>query len=142
MVAWRPLEHTADVGLEVEARTLGELFADAAAGLCDTVTEGSRVEPRLRRETSLAAPALDLLLVEWLEELLFRLDAHGELYSRHAVRVSEGATGCALVATSEGEAFDPARHPVKVQVKAVTYHALEVAPSASGGWRATVLFDI
>ena len=141
-MAWRPLEHTADVGLEVEARTLGELFADAAAGLCDTVTEGSRVEPRLRRETSLAAPALDLLLVEWLEELLFRLDAHGELYSRHAVRVSEEATGCALVATSEGEAFDPARHPVKVQVKAVTYHALEVARSASGGWRATVLFDI
>jgi len=141
VLAWRPLEHTADVGLEVEAGTLGELFAEAAAGLCGTVTDGSRVEPRLRRETSLTAPAVDLLLVEWLDELLFRLDAYGELYSRHAVTVSEGASGCSLVAASEGEAFDPARHPVKVQVKAVTYHALEVARTASG-WRATVLFDI
>ena len=140
-MAWRPFEHTADVGLEVEAGTLGELFAEAGAGLCDTVTDRSRVEPRMRRETSLAAPAPDLLLVEWLEELLFRLDAHRELWSEHAVTVSEGPSGWSLAATSRGEAFDPARHPVKVQVKAVTYHALEVARTANG-WRAIVLLDI
>jgi SHS2 domain-containing protein len=140
-VAYRPLEHTADVGLEVEAPTLDELFADAAAGLCDTVTERSRVEPRQRRETRLAAAALDLLLVEWLEELLFRLDAHRELYAEHHLTVSRAEGGWSLAAVSRGEAFDPSRHPLKVQVKAVTYHELEVVRAGSG-WRARVLFDI
>jgi SHS2 domain-containing protein len=92
--------------------------------------------------TRLGAPALDLLLVEWLEELLFRLDAHGELWCQHEVRVVEGRSGRYLLAAiSRGEPFDPARHPQKVQIKAVTYHALEVARDP-GGWRARVLFDI
>ena len=140
-MAYRPLEHTADVGLEVEAPDLDGLFADAAAGLCDTVTARSRVEPRHRRETRLAAAALDLLLVDWLEELLFRLDAHRELYSEHAVTVSGAEGGWSLAAASRGEPVDLSRHSLKVQVKAVTYHGLEVARTESG-WRARVLFDI
>ena len=138
---WRPLEHTADVGLVVEAASLGRLFADAGAGLCDIITERERVEPRRSRETRLAAPALDLLLMEWLEELLFLLDARGELWCEHEVVVDEGPSGCSLVAVSRGEAFDPARHPSRLHVKAVTYHGLEVARTAAG-WRATVLLDI
>ena len=97
-MAWRPLEHTADVGLEVEAASLDALFADAAAGLCDTITDRARVEPRRHRVTRLAAPALDLLLVEWLDELLFRLDAHGELWCEHETRVVEGRSGRYLLA--------------------------------------------
>lgn len=141
-MAWRPLEHTADVGLEVEAASLGALFADAAAGLCDTITDRARVEPRRHRVTRLSAPALDLLLVEWLEELLFRLDAHGELWCQHEPRVVQGRSGrYLLAATSRGEPFDPRRHPQKVQIKAITYHDLEVSRDAAG-WRARVLFDI
>jgi SHS2 domain-containing protein len=138
---FRRLEHTADVGIEVEAASLPELFADAAAGLCDTLTERALVEPRRSSRVHLTAPALDLLLVEWLDELLFRFDARGELYAEHVVTIGGRAGAWRLEAESLGEPFDPQRHPQKVQVKAVTYHALEVAPVA-GGWRACVLFDL
>jgi SHS2 domain-containing protein len=138
---FRPLEHTADVGIEVEAATLDELFAAAARGLLDAMTELDRVELRLARDTRLEARSPDLLLVDWLDELLFRFDAHHELLCEHAVNVTCDDGTWRLVAVSRGEPFDPARHPLKVPVKAITYHGLEVKRSGEG-WHARVIFDV
>jgi SHS2 domain-containing protein len=142
-MAWRPLEHTADVGILVVAPALPVLFADAAAGLLGTVTDPATVFPRIAAELQVEAAALDLLLVEWLDELLFRMDAHRELWVEHHVEVAEReAGGWVLAARCRGERLDPTRHPLRVQVKAITYHELEVVPVAGGGWQARVLFDI
>jgi SHS2 domain-containing protein len=141
-VPWAPLEHTADLGIEVRAARLGELFVDAASGLCDAITDVGAVEPRRERGFELRAEALDLLMVAWLEELLYHFDTGGELYpAGHAKVAEEGSGGWSLRAHLRGETFDPARHPLKVAVKAITYHGLEVAEDAEG-WRARVLFDI
>jgi SHS2 domain-containing protein len=140
-MAFRPLEHTADLGIEVRAAELDELFVDAAAGLCDAVTELERVEPRRERTFTLRAEALDLLLVAWLEDLLYHLDVGGELYAAGEAAV-EGHGSCwSLQARMRGETFDPERHHLKVQVKAITYHGLEVERDGEG-WRARVIFDI
>jgi SHS2 domain-containing protein len=136
-----PLEHTADLGVEVRAATLDGIFADAAAGLCDAITDRASVEPRRERTFALRAEALDLLLVGWLEELLYHFDTSGELYAGGEAAVEEHAGGWSLHARMRGETFDADRHPLKVQVKAITYHGLEVARDGEG-WRARVLFDI
>jgi SHS2 domain-containing protein len=139
---WRPLEHTADLGIEVDAASLEGLFADAARGLLETITDASTVALHDTVELRLAAAALDLLLVEWLEELLFRFDASGELWAEHALRLDEVASGgWSLRATSRGEPYAPGRHPLRTQVKAITYHGLEVRRDGET-WRARVIFDL
>jgi SHS2 domain-containing protein len=140
-VPWAVVEHTADVGIEVRSATLEALFVDAAAGFCDAITEVARIGGDEERTFEVDAAGLDLLLVAWLEELLFRFDTIGVLYPRGETRVEGRGDSWSLRARMRGERFDPARHPLKVQVKAVTYHALEVARDEQG-WRARVIFDI
>jgi SHS2 domain-containing protein len=140
-VSWAVVEHTADVGIEVRAATLEALFVDAAAGFCDAITEAARLGADEERAFQLEAAGLDLLLVAWLDELLFRFDTTGVLYPRGEASVEGNGESWSLRAHVRGERFDAARHPLKVQVKAITYHGLEVARDAQG-WRARVIFDI
>jgi SHS2 domain-containing protein len=57
--------------------------------------------------------------------------------------VEEAAGGALrLAATARGETYDPERHPIKVLIKGITYHGLEVVEGADGRWRARVIFDI
>jgi SHS2 domain-containing protein len=142
-MSWTVLEHTADLGIVVQAASLEELFADAAAGLCDTITERSAVLLRHQQECELVSPQLDLLMVDWLDELLFLVDSRGDLVGDAAVTLEgDEEEGWRLRAVLRGEPSDAARHPQKVQVKAITYHGLEVARESNGAWRAQVIFDI
>ena len=138
----RPLDHTADAGIEVRATGLDELFADAAAGLCATITDPAGVARDDAAEVAVEAPDLERLMVDWLEELLFRFDVERLLPAEAAVSVGEqSGGGWRLRARVRGERFDPDRHPLAVTVKAITYHGLSVERDAEG-WRATVIFDI
>jgi SHS2 domain-containing protein len=70
--------------------------------------------------------------------LLYRFDAEHQLQRRFEVKVgSEG-----LEAVAWGEPYDPERHPLNHEVKAITYHGLRVEPTADGGWLAEVIVDI
>ena len=140
-MSWAVVEHTADVGIEVRAVTLEALFADAAAGFCDVITEAAQLGGAEERAFEVQAAGLDLLLVAWLEELLFSFDTTGVLYPRGEASVEGDGESWSLRARMRGERFDAARHPLKVQIKAVTYHALEVARDEQG-WRGRVIFDI
>jgi SHS2 domain-containing protein len=108
--------------------------------MTDAMTTAAAVEPRVSADISLEAPELDLLLVDWLSELLFRFETTGFLVGRAVVELV-AADVFRLGARVEGEPFDAARHPVKVLLKAVTYHGLEITEDA-GRWTATVIFDI
>jgi SHS2 domain-containing protein len=108
--------------------------------MVDAMTTPEAVEPRESADISLEGPELDLLLVDWLSELLFRFETTGFLVSRAAVELVT-ADVYRLGARIEGEALDPERHPIKVLLKAVTYHGLEIKED-HGRWTATVIFDI
>jgi len=140
-VSWAVVEHTADVGIEVRAATLEALFVDAAAGFCDVITEVARIGAGEERAFDVEAAGLDLLLVAWLEELLFRFETTGVLYPRGEASIEGSGESWSLRARMRGERFDAASHPLKVQVKAVTYYGLEVACDEHG-WRARIIFDI
>jgi SHS2 domain-containing protein len=140
-VAYRLLDHTADVGLEVEAAELPELFSDAIRGMTDVITEVGSVEPRVERYIEATADGLDLLLLEFLGECLYRFDAHQELFRDARVEVEEAGEGWSVRGVARGEGLDPRRHPMKVMIKAVTYHQLQVE-RADDGWRARVILDI
>jgi SHS2 domain-containing protein len=134
-------DHTGDIGVTIAAPTVDALFADAAAALADAMTDRSAVSDRVSRDLHLEAGDLDLLLVDWLREALYEFEAHELLLHHATAAVHRGEQGWVLRGTFSGERFDDRRHGIKVLIKAVTYHALDVRETPDG-WSATVIFDI
>jgi SHS2 domain-containing protein len=135
---YETFEHTADLGLQVRSPDLDTLFAEAAQALFAAIVEDlGSVEARQRLGVQLAGDDRELLLFDWLRELLYRFDAEHLLFSRFEVRVTDAG----LSGTAWGEPFDPSRHVFSHEVKAVTYHGLRVEP-AGDGWLAEVIVDI
>ena len=132
------LEHTADAGIIARGGTLNELFANAALGMFSLMAELGGVREREQRQIELTARDVQGLLVNWLSELLFYVDAEEMLFSRFEI---DELSDTRLRARAWGERIDRDRHELHFGIKAVTRHMLEVVKE-SGRYRATVLFDI
>jgi len=131
------LEHTADVGLRATGATLDDLFVNAARGMFAIVCEPDAVEPRERVGVKAEESDPAYLLHDWLSELLCATDARHMLFGRFEAEVRDGR----LEGAAWGETFDPARHEMKAEIKAVTCHGLEVRREGNR-WTARVLFDL
>ena len=137
MRAFDIIDHTADIGLIVRGKTLEELFANAALGMFSIIGDVSRVSPRESRPVHVRAEDRGLLLAEFLDELLYLLDA--EHFVVHHAEV-ESVSGTEARAVIHGEPVSPA-HDLHTDIKAVTHHALSVEKRGKI-WEATVLFDV
>ena len=126
--------------MRIEASTPAGLFEEAAVAMTEAITTAAAVEPRGSSDVSLESPELDLLLVDWLSELLFRFETRDWLVARATVEIVTAGV-YRLGARIEGEARDASRHPIKVLLKAVTYHGLEVKQHGDM-WVAQIIFDI
>ncbi|MBX6316523.1 MAG: archease, partial [Isosphaeraceae bacterium] len=116
-------DHTADVGLRVEAADLDDLFRSAAEGVFDyIVANREAVRAEMTEAISLRAETTADLLVAWLNELIFRSETRHQLYARFDVHVA--ADGLSLEAKISGEPIDRERHILDHEVKAVTHHGL------------------
>jgi SHS2 domain-containing protein len=138
MQPFRLLEHTADIGFEAFGTTRREVFANAGRALTNLMVDLEAIVPR--EELPLRAGASDMpsLLVNWLSEILYRFDAEGWLFRDFEF---DELTEHSLAVMARGEKFDRRRHQVKLLVKAVTYHQLELKETEEG-WRAQVYVDI
>jgi SHS2 domain-containing protein len=135
---YETFEHTADLGLRVRASDFETLFAEAAACLFSAVVEDlDAVRPVQRVDLTVEGADREYLLFDWLRELLYQFDSRHLLLGRFEVRLREAG----LDGTAWGEPFDPARHALAHEVKAVTYHGLKVERTADG-WLAEVIVDI
>jgi SHS2 domain-containing protein len=133
-------EHTADLGLRVFATDLTDLFQTAGEGLFDVIVANrSELKVVVTEEVSLAADSAEDLLLEWLNELIFRSETTHRLFTRFDVTVDESA--CRLAGSLGGEAIDPARHVLDHEVKAATRHGLSLRRE-NEGWVAEVILDI
>jgi SHS2 domain-containing protein len=96
------------------------------------------VEERLERDLKVGSEDRDSLLVNWLNELIYVFDAEHILFRRFDIStLAENL----LESRCYGEQFDPAKHKIKIGVKAATYHMLTVEED-TGGYKARVIFDI
>jgi SHS2 domain-containing protein len=135
---YETFEHTADLGLRVRAADLPSLFAEAARGLFSIiVADPCAVRPLETISLSVEGDTSELLLFDWLNELLYIYETRRLLLAEFVVQL--GPTG--LTATARGEPIDPSRHTLDHEVKAITYHALKLQRE-SGGWLAEVIVDI
>jgi SHS2 domain-containing protein len=136
------IDHTGDLGVRVTADTLPRLFERAAEGTFRVLTDLEDVRPAVASSVEVRASDREALMVRWLSELNFRHTAHRQLYGAFAVSSVEARNGeWVLEATVRGEPIDPARHVVHTEIKAVTFHGLEVQ-ATDDGWTGQVIFDM
>ncbi len=142
MGRYRILEDVAiaDCALALEGDTLDDLFATAARALAELMVDPATLPSDAARTITLEAPALDLLLHDWLAELIFLKDRDAAIFPCADVRITgDGPFG--LRAAVRGGTIDPARTALRADAKAVTFHQLGVERTAEG-WRARVVIDI
>ncbi len=138
MKKYQTFDHTADVGIRVFGRTLEEVFVNAAYALFDQRTDLKKVREKISQEISVQGADREDLLIRWLGELLFLADSRGYLFREFSIRRLDSTS---LKAVARGEIFDPSRHRLKTEIKAVTYHQVGVKETHEG-WEARVIFDI
>lgn len=137
-MAYTTFEHTADVGIEATGADLPEVFAESARGLMALLVEDpGTVEVDETHTVELTAEEDDVLLFDWLSELLYLFSVGGLVTRRCEIQVTSGR----LVARVEGGRFDPDHHRGRFEVKAITYHELALEPTDSG-WRGRFIVDI
>ncbi|MEX0670881.1 MAG: archease [Pirellulales bacterium] len=131
-------EHTADLGIRVVAPTLEQAMADAGRGLF-AVIAGDLVQIRPVAEESFAVAGTDpiWLLFDWMSELHAAFELRRMLLADFTVEI--GPTG--LRATARGERYDPARHTLAHEIKAITQHELDLRQTAAG-WEGRFIVDI
>ena len=133
-------EHTADVGMRVEAESLEGLFVEAARGAFSLIVENpDAIRPQETLSIELESEDVEGLFVDWLRELIYRFEAEHLLLCAFDVQISGDRRR--LRANCRGEPAYWSRHLPDNELKAVTYHDLFVRQTPYG-WEAEVIFDI
>lgn len=135
---WEHFEHGADIGVRGIGASKARAFEQAARALTAVVAAPDCVMPRERVNIACEAADDELLLVGWLNALVYEMAVRRMLFSRFRVAID----GRCLHATAEGEAVSPARHQPAVEVKGATYTALRVARGDDGLWIAQTVVDV
>jgi SHS2 domain-containing protein len=133
---------TADIAFEATGRDLAELFSAAADATMNVMIDNlDAIEPRETRHIELSNDKIDMLLFDFLQELIYFKDAERLLLRVREVHIEEKEEEYFLKGKAAGETLDAARHHQRADVKAVTLHDFSVE-KADGGWKARVLLDI
>jgi protein archease len=133
---------TADIAFEATGCDLPELFRDAADATMNVMIEKlDAIEPRQTRRIELSSEQIDMLLFDFLQELIFLKDAERLLLRVRDVQIEQKEANFIVKADAAGETLDATRHHQRADVKAVTLHDFSVERD-NGGWKARVLLDI
>jgi SHS2 domain-containing protein len=137
MGRWEHFPHEADTGIRGFGRTKAEAFEQAALALTAAVCDPSLIRPRQTIMLECEAPDDELLLVEWLNQLIYQMATRKMLFAQFVVAFDNGK----LHGQASGEPIDAARHDVAVEAKGATYTSLRVACDA-GEWVAQTVVDV
>ncbi|MFA5629344.1 MAG: archease [Dehalococcoidales bacterium] len=116
-------EHTADTGFIAYGRTLAEAFSNAALAMFSVMADLDEFGKKETVTVEVCENDLEILLVEWLNSLLFYFDTQGIVFTEfNVISISKNC----LKAECRGEKYNPNRHSLKLGVKSATYHMLKV----------------
>jgi tRNA nucleotidyltransferase (CCA-adding enzyme) len=135
---WSHFPHSADVGVRGVGPTLAQAFERAATALFAAVADLREVRPTAAVQIQCHAPDDRLLLVDWLNALIYESSVRKMLFSRFEVEIERGA----LKAQAWGEAIDRSRHAVAAEPKGATFTELKVERAADGAWVAQCVVDV
>jgi SHS2 domain-containing protein len=132
----------ADIAFRAWGHDVEEAFVSAADAVMNAMVEDlEAIQPQDTRVLNVEHEALDLLLFNFLQELVYYKDAEQLLLRVRQLHIADGRQPYTLQATAVGEPIDPDRHHMRVDVKAVTLHHFTLTQTERG-WEATVILDI
>ena len=135
---YKLIDHTADFGIQVFGSDSQELFTNAALALFDVITEMDVLKGRDFCNITASGEDWSDLMINWLREILYLWNGREMLVkSVQILSLSENK----IFAKICFDAYMPDRHTINTEIKAVTYHQIQVKSSPSG-WEARVIFDI
>jgi len=135
------LEHTADIGIAAYGKTRKEVFINTAKGMFEIIAgENKNSKENFYDKIKLEADNLEGLLFAWLNELLYIGETRLVILNKfHIKELSDFQ----IKAEVEGMKINPPSIKIEKEIKAATYHLLEIKKDeGSGLWRAQVIFDI
>ncbi|MBC8275068.1 MAG: archease [Chloroflexi bacterium] len=132
------VDHTADIGIVAYGADIKQVFANAALGLFNLMADLDDFEEGLQRELELSAEDVEVLLIEWLNELIYIFDVEHIIFKRFEI---EELTSTQVKARCFGEKIKPGQHKLKREIKAATYHMLRISKE-DGSYKVQVIFDI
>ena len=135
---WEHFEHAADIGIRGIAPALAQAFEQAALAM--TAVSCNPETVAATQTVSITCQAVDdeLLLLDWINELIYEIAVHGLLFSRYHVTIQNGV----LAATADGEKIDLAKHQPAVEIKGATFTELRVYQRADDLWVAQCVVDV
>ena len=137
-MAYTLIDHTADFGIHVSAETPTTLFSEAADALFDQIIDRQSLKGETSIDLDVAGIDWPDLMVNWLRELLYLWNGRYVLIKAVEIhRLSERS----LKATAYWDPYDPDRHVVRSEIKAVTYHQIRVTETPVG-WESKIIFDV
>jgi SHS2 domain-containing protein len=133
---------TSDIAFRASGSSLEEVFRSASDAVMNAMIENlDSIQPLMVRRIDLVKDTLEMLLFDFLQEVIYYKDSEQLLLRIKEVHIAEGHGEYKLRAEAAGEILDPARHQQRVDVKAVTFHQFALQRSNSG-WEAIVVLDI
>jgi len=138
MERYKQIPHTADIAAVIYGRTVPELFENAAYAMFDMMGDISAMEPETAVKVQLEAPDTESLLISWLNELLYRSYFKQVLFFDFHVIALEGNK---LTAGAKGQRISEDKKRLRLEIKAATYHDLEIKETGSG-YEITIVFDV
>ncbi|HXY57521.1 MAG TPA: archease [Methylocystis sp.] len=136
--AWEHFAHGADIGVRGFGPTQAEAFAQAARAMCAAIVDPKDVRPDQTIEIEAEAPSADVLLIDWLNALVYEMAARRMIFGAFDLTIAEGK----LKARAYGEKISRERHAPAVEVKGATFTQLEVREDRPGLWRAQCVVDV
>jgi len=135
---WEHFAHGADVGVRGIGQSKEDAFAQAALALTAVITDPTSVVAREGVNLECEAPDDELLLVEWLNALIYEMAIRQMLFSRFEVRIDDSS----LRGKAWGENMDNSRHEMAVEVKGATCTELSVEQRENGSWLVQCVVDV
>lgn len=135
---WEHFEHGADIGIRGIAPTLEQAFEQAALAMTAVITNPDQVLASKTVSIRCEAPDNELLLLDWINELVYEMAVQGLLFKRFQVAINDGN----LLATVFGEVVDRQKHQPAVEIKGATFTELRVYQQPDGSWVAQCIVDV
>lgn len=135
---WETFAHEADIGVRGGGATLGEAFAGAATAMTAAICDPARVAAREAVRIECTAPDYDVLLVDWLNALVYEMATRHMLFARFDISIENHR----LLAIAWGEPVDVARHRPAAEVKGASFCELAVRRQPDGQWIAQCIVDV
>jgi len=138
MAFYQLIEHTADLGVRVEGADSKALFINSASAMYDLIADANTIRPVKPIKIKAQAQNRDELFKNWLSELLYYFHVKSMLFSRFDIEVLDENN---IASIAFGEKIDSARHSLRHEIKAVTFHNLHIHKT-DNGLSTDIIFDV